>query len=136
MITLTIPGEPVAKGRPRMMKSGIAFTPTKTRNYETLVKELYIIENRDKPMLEGQLSASIYAYFTIPKSASKKNREKMLEWKIRPTKRPDLDNIAKAVLDALNGLAYQDDSQIVRLVVEKYYSDKPCVEVSIEEVTP
>jgi Holliday junction resolvase RusA-like endonuclease len=134
MITLTIPGEPVAKGRPRMMKSGIAFTPTKTRNYETLVKELYIIENRDKPMLEGQLSASIYAYFTIPKSASKKNREKMLEWEIRPTKRPDLDNIAKAVLDALNGLAYQDDSQIVALEVCKYYSDKPRVIVEIREV--
>ena len=134
MITLTIPGEPVAKGRPRMMKSGIAFTPNKTRNYETLVKELYIIENRDKPMLEGQLSASIYAHFTIPKSASKKNREKMLEWEIRPTKRPDLDNIAKAVLDALNGLAYQDDSQIVALEVCKYYSDKPRVIVEIREV--
>ena len=134
MIILTIPGEPVAKGRPRMMKSGIAFTPTKTRNYETLVKELYIIENRDKPMLEGQLSASINAHFTIPKSASKKNREKMLEWEIRPTKRPDLDNIAKAVLDALNGLAYQDDSQIVSLTVNKFYSEVPGVEIFIEEV--
>lgn len=132
MITLTIPGEPVAKGRPRMMKSGIAFTPTKTRNYETLVKELFIISKQER--LEGELRATILAYFQIPKSATKAKRVRMESGLIRPIKRPDLDNIAKAVLDALNGLAYQDDSQIVSLAVEKYYADQPKVEISIREV--
>ena len=134
MITLSIPGEPVAKGRPRVMKSGIAFTPKKTLNYETLIKELYIIENRKQPMLTGELKARIDAFFTIPKATPKKTRLKMLNRETRPTKRPDLDNVAKAVLDALNGLAYQDDSQIVSLTINKFYSEVPGVEIFIEEV--
>ena len=129
MITLTIPGEPVAKGRPRMMKSGIAFTPTKTRNYETLVKELFIISKQE--MMEGQLVAYIDAYFGIPKSTPKKKYPEMVNGEIRPTKRPDLDNIAKAILDALNGLAYRDDSQIVSLKIRKLYAEKPRVKISI-----
>lgn len=132
MIYLEIPGEPVAKQRPRVMRSGITFTPKKTLNYETLVKELFIISKQ--PMLEGELKATIIANFQIPKSATKAKRVRMEGGLIRPVKRPDLDNIAKAVLDALNGLAYQDDSQIVRLVVEKYYSAIPGAEITIEEV--
>jgi Holliday junction resolvase RusA-like endonuclease len=131
MITLTIPGEPVAKGRPRMMKSGIAFTPTKTRNYETLVKELYIIENRDKPMLEEELFVLIKAYFTIPKSWSKVKRNMAINGLILPTNKRDCDNIAKSVLDALNCLAYKDDGQVTTLLVMKRYSEKPRVELVI-----
>lgn len=132
MIKLEIPGEPVAKGRPRMTKAGIAYTPAKTVNYEVLVKELFII-SRQK-MLEGELIAYIDAYFGIPKSTPKKKYPDMVNGQIRPTKRPDLDNIAKTVLDALNGLAYSDDSQVVSLTVDKYYSDNPRVEVTIKEV--
>ena len=132
MIYLEIPGEPVAKGRPRVMRSGITFTPKKTMNYEVLIKELFIISKQK--MLEGELQACINAYFQIPKSASKIKRAQMESALLRPTKRPDLDNIAKSILDALNGLAYQDDSQIVRLVVEKRYAEKPRVELTIQEV--
>ena len=133
MIKLTIPGEPCAKQRPRTTKQGHTYTPQKTVNYETLVRELYILQNF-RQQLEGELVMTVRAYFTIPKSASKKKAADMVGGRIRPTKRPDWDNVGKIISDALNGLAYRDDSQIVRATVEKYYSDEPRVEVEIQEI--
>jgi len=75
LIRLTVPGEPVAKGRPRVTKWG-AYTPEKTKNYETLVRELYIIQH-GQTLLDGELSVDIKAYFTIPKSTSKKKKALM-----------------------------------------------------------
>lgn len=133
MIKLIIPGEPVAKARPRVMKSGITYTPAKTKNYETLVKELFITQY-GQVMLEGELVVNIKAYFSIPKSTTKKKRELMQVEEIRPTKKPDIDNLFKIVTDALNDLAYKDDSQIVTGTVEKYYSENPRVEVEISKL--
>ena len=65
---------------------------------------------------------------------SKSNREKVYHGKLRPTKKPDLDNIAKIVLDSLNGLAYKDDSQVVSLRIDKFYAEKPLVKVELYEV--
>jgi Holliday junction resolvase RusA-like endonuclease len=127
---LTIQGEPVAKGRPRVCKWG-TYTPAKTVNYETLIKEMFMVEHGEK--LRGALRLFVIAYFSIPKSASKKNREKMIKWEIRPTKKPDLDNIMKIVSDALNTLAYDDDSQIVSATIKKFYSDEPRLFISVEE---
>ena len=84
---------------------------------------------------ERQLQVEITANFQIPKSKPKNKRVEMLAGQVRPTKKPDCDNIAKTILDALNGIAYHDDSQIVTLVVEKWYTpDEPCVIVTIKEV--
>ena len=132
MIKLTIPGQPCAKQRPRLGKY-TTYTPTKTVNYETLVKQLFIVEHYGK-QLEGALHLTVKAYFQIPKSESKKKKLDMYECGIRPTKRPDWDNIGKIISDALNGLAYHDDSQIVTATVEKWYSDNPRVEVEIQEI--
>lgn len=129
---LTIPGEPTGKARPRVTKQGITYTPAKTVNYETLVQELYYLEHGNK-RLEGEIIARITAYFSIPKSASKKNRAAMLSGQIRPTKKPDGDNLAKIILDSLNKLAYADDSQVVDLAVAKYYGETPRVEVELME---
>lgn len=134
VILLTIPGEPVAKGRPRVMRNGITFTPAKTVNYETLVKELYWARYAGHPMLQGQLRMTVRAYWIPPKSASKRKRQAMLQGIDRPTKRPDADNIGKAVADALNGMAYQDDSAIVDLRVLKYWGEIAKVDVEIEEL--
>lgn len=131
MYELTIPGEPVAKGRPRVGRHG-TYTPEKTKNYETLVKELFFIEHKQL-MLEGHLQLEIKAYFGIPKSSTKKVREKMIGGSLRPTKRPDIDNVVKSIADALNGVAYADDSQIVTLVASKHYSDQPRVELVIRQ---
>ena len=132
-IKLIIPGEPVAKGRPRVTKHGITYTPKKTENYENLVKLCYMQQSQGD-VLEGELKANIKAYFQIPKSASKKKYNAMEQGDIRPVKRPDIDNIIKSVLDSLNGLAYRDDSQVVCINAEKYYSDNPRVEIEISEM--
>lgn len=128
---LIIYGEPAAKQRPRLGK-GYTYTPTKTVNYETLVRQIYIQHYPGK-QLDGELIMHIRAYFGIPKSASRIKREQMLSGRIRPTKRPDWDNVGKIVSDALNGLAYHDDSQIVTATVEKWYGERPRVEIEIEE---
>lgn len=130
---LTILGEPVAKGRPKFSnRDGFVktYTPEKTVNYENLVKSEFM--QSGYRMLDGELFVVIKAYFTIPKSTSIKKCIQMREEMIRPTKKPDADNIAKIVCDALNSLAYKDDSQIVSLKVDKYYSDIPRVEISIK----
>lgn len=132
MIRFIIPGEPVAKGRPRVTKWG-TYTPEKTKNYETLVRELYIIQH-GQTLLEGELEVKIKAYFTIPKSTSKKKKALMIGKDIRPTKKPDIDNVMKSVTDALNEIAYKDDSQIVSATVSKYYSEEPRVEVEISKI--
>jgi Holliday junction resolvase RusA-like endonuclease len=74
---------------------------------------------------------SVIAYMTIPKSKSKKFRKAAMEGEERPTKKPDLSNIVKGVEDALNGVLYKDDSQIVNLSMEKYYSEEPRLEVTL-----
>lgn len=129
MYKLTIPSTPVGKARPRFGKNG-AYTPEKTRNYETLVKELYFTKH-GQTMLEGPLHMEIKAYFGIAKSSTKKVREKMIGGSLRPTKRPDIDNVVKSIADALNGVAYADDSQIVSLSASKHYAEYPRVEILI-----
>ena len=133
IISFTVPGEPKAKARPRMTTTGIAYTPKKTVEYENWVRECYFIEQKGKK-LEGQIKAEIAAYFTIPKSTSKKKRKKMTNYLIRPTKKPDTDNIAKIVLDSLNKIAFDDDKQVIDLRVLKFYSENPRVEVTLDEI--
>ncbi|WP_143287345.1 RusA family crossover junction endodeoxyribonuclease [Caloramator quimbayensis] len=129
-----IPGEPKAKARPRMStKTGIAYTPKETIQYENWVKTCFIEQGGNK--IDGQISAKITAYYSIPKSTSKKKREEMLKGKIRPVKKPDVDNIVKSILDSLNKIAYDDDSQVVKCDVEKFYDENPRVEVELKEGT-
>lgn len=133
MIKLVIPGSPMGKQRPRVMKNGITYTPAKTVNYETLIKELYI-EQHSGEQLQGPIRMTIDAYFDIPKSVSQKKRRHMLSGLEMPCKRPDMDNIAKIVADALNKIAYQDDSQIVELAINKRYAEQARVEITLQEV--
>jgi len=133
MREFVIYGQPVAKGRPRLGKWG-TYTPPKTIEYENLVKLSYIEKFRNEPLLENQLKISIKFYFQIPKSVSKKKKQAMLEGKIMHDKRPDLDNCIKSITDALNGIAYKDDNQIVQIHACKFYSEEPRTEVCIEEL--
>lgn len=124
---------PVGKARPRVTRNG-TFTPSKTREYEKLVRVEYGIQCQCKYFGDSPLAVSITAYYQIPKSASKRKRGQMGSKIIRPTVKPDADNVCKAVCDALNGVAWKDDAQITNLVFEKYYGEEPCVKVEIEEV--
>lgn len=132
MIEFEIPGDPVAKQRPRMTKSGHVYTPTKTREYEKLVKEAYISKSRGwKYDKDVPLMVRIIAYFPIPKSDSKKRKTEKKIGMIRPTIKSDIDNICKSILDGLNGVAYVDDRQIVSLHASKWYAESPMVRVMI-----
>lgn len=132
---ITIQGEPVPKGRPRLGK-GKTYTPEKTRQYENMVKLIYMHKHGAtiEQLAGEQLRMTIRAFFGIPKSKSKKLKQSMELNETRPIKRPDVDNIIKVVADALNGIAYADDSQIVEVVAGKYYSHNPRVEMEIEKI--
>ena len=134
-IDFTIPGEPFGKGRPRFTKSGHTYTPEKTAVYENLVKLEYAHRYGDDHFEDGKaLGMLIKAYFQIPKSVSKKKRAEMINGDILPTKKPDADNILKIIADALNGIAYDDDKQVVTAEVQKLYAENGYTEVAIWEV--
>lgn len=130
-----VPGKIQAKQRPRFA-NGRVYTPGQTVNYENLVKLCY----SDYSMLnkwsvsEGAIRAEIEVFMPIPKSDSKLVKTKKREGHIRPIIKPDLDNAAKSILDALNGIAYKDDSQVVEVEVKKFYSDEPSVYVKLIEL--
>ena len=127
-ISLTIEGEPMGKARPifaRTKNKTVAITPKKTRDYETYVKEKYMVKYGDRSFPKDiPLKAEITAYFAIPKSKKRKIGDDV-------TKRPDLDNIIKIILDALNKVAYHDDAQISEVTCNKKYALNPKVEIKI-----
>jgi len=129
-VRLVIPGEPVAKARPRVnKKTGIVYTPQRTKSFETLIRE--IAYEKFKEPYDGPVSLSISFYFSRPKSKTYKRKKNLLEFK---TTRPDLDNLIKSTIDGLNGIAFKDDSQIVMLTAKKFIcgeNDKPHTEIVI-----
>jgi len=134
-LKIVIDGKPMGKQRPRFnTKTGKAYTAGKTVNYENWVRLCYQQQCAGEK-LTGEIVAFINAYYTIPKSTSKKNKKDMLTGNIRPTIKPDVDNIAKVILDSLNGLAYKDDKQIVFCTISKWYGENARVEVILEEDT-
>lgn len=130
MISFYVQGNPQGKGRPRVTKYG-TYTPEKTKEYEQLVRWSWKAQSGEV-IANRPIVARITAYMPIPKSTSKKKQAAMIG--TPHTKKPDADNIAKAVLDALNGYAYTDDSSVCVLLVKKVYGVHPCVSVEIEEV--
>ena len=132
--TFEIVGEPQGKGRPRFSTRGgfvKTYTPEKTASYENFVKVCYLNKYKGQK-LDGEIIAEITAYFSIPKSFSKKKRSEAIEGKIMPTKKPDTDNIAKTILDSLNGIAFEDDKQVVALLVKKLYGEEAKVVVTLK----
>ena len=154
-VKFTVLGEPTGKGRPqtKVMYSEKGFknkktgkvrntlvnnvTPKKTVIYENEVKEVYRLQCDNYRFPDGaMLDMRIIAYYRIPKSQTKRNKELMKKQLLRPTKKPDMDNVVKIIADSLNQIAYRDDTQIVDCQCRKFYSDNPRVEVTIKEVKP
>lgn len=131
-VEFTVPGIPVGKGRPRFMKNGHTYTPEKTREYENKVVQCWKCQS-SVGFADGiPLSATVTAFFTVPKSTSKKKAAALDG--TPHIKRPDADNVAKTILDALNKHVYNDDSAIALLTVRKYQTTGASrVEVTIEE---
>ena len=136
-IEFEIKGKVKAKQSVKFGRNGIKYTPSDMVEYANFVRMSFInkypawnIQNfTDKP-----LKAEITVYMPIPKSFSNKKRQQALTGQIRPVVKPDCDNIAKNINDALNGIVYPDDKQITCLTVNKFYSENEYVKVLISDV--
>jgi Holliday junction resolvase RusA-like endonuclease len=127
--TFTVNINPVAKARPRMGKYGV-YTPKKTAAYELAILAGYRKENIGKNPIDKPIKVSINCGIKMPKSWSKKKKAEM--WGNPHTSKPDIDNLVKAVLDALNGVAFCDDSQIYEITSRKIWCDEPYVYFNME----
>lgn len=133
--TLTILGDPKGKGRPRF-NGRVVYTPPETKVAECEIQTQFWLQNplattipRDKAV-----SVRILAFVKIPKSMPKRDRMRAETNELAPTKKPDADNILKLVMDALNGVAYEDDAQVVEVSCEKRYGLAPMTHIAIREV--
>lgn len=136
MVMYTVYGEPVGKGRPRFVRRGNftqTYTPEKTKTYEDEIRYMARCAMGASEPLETPVTVAIYIRVEIPKSFSKQKRKDALANIIKPTKKPDIDNIAKCFLDAMNGHVYLDDKQVVSLHITKVYSEIGAVEVMVKE---
>ncbi|MCD8294913.1 MAG: RusA family crossover junction endodeoxyribonuclease [Clostridia bacterium] len=137
-VRFSVLGEPQGKGRPRFARRGAyvkTYTPEATEMYENLIRLEYRRQCGDYKFEDGSsVGMSVNAYYSVPKSASRKKAERMLAGDLRPNKKPDADNIMKVVADSLNGIAYRDDTQIAECEVNKYYGETPRIEVNIRDI--
>lgn len=137
-VTFSILGEPQGKGRPKFSTVNghvNTRTPDETVVYENLIQTEYRRQCGARKFDSGvMLDLRILAYYAIPESASKKKKKAMEAGEIRPTKKPDADNVLKVVADSLNQIAYHDDAQVVDTQVRKFYSRNPRLEVSIQNI--
>jgi Holliday junction resolvase RusA-like endonuclease len=134
-IEFTVDGPPIGKGRPKAVRFGNQvrmYTPKKTSEYETDIAFKAAQVMADLEAVETPVSVGVLAYYPIPASWSKKRQQAAIDGTEIPGK-PDLDNVLKAVLDALNGVVYVDDKQVVRLTGGKAYSTYPRLVVWVTE---
>lgn len=138
-VTFHVPGKPQGKARARTFYSPElnrhkSVTPEGTVLYENLIKTMYL-QSADGALFEKgtPVTLRIVARFLPPKSETKVKQKKMLAGEIYPLKKPDVDNIVKVVADALNGVAYADDTQIIYVAAKKVYSAVEGLDVTVEE---
>ena len=118
---------PVAKSRPRVTMVGgraRAYTPKKSADYERQIAREWVHERQSDPV-----RLDIVFGMPIPQSWSKKQQDAAASLLILPSKKPDIDNLIKAVMDALNGVAYDDDNQVIELSAKKVYAPEPYVAI-------
>ena len=141
MINFTYEGEAVGKGRPRVSRAGgyvHTYTPAKTRQFEEEIRLAFKEQVKESTPVyprDNTLCAFVGIGVSVPKSYSKKRREDCLNGREAPTKKPDIDNILKAIFDALNGYAYEDDAQIVSIQAHKSYKEEPSIYINIWEIS-
>jgi Holliday junction resolvase RusA-like endonuclease len=138
-LLFSVPGKPQGKQRAKVSTYGgfaRAYTPEETVAYENLIKLSFkqALKGEKTPFWETPVSLTVVANYAIPKSFSKKKRGAALGGEIKPQTKPDIDNVVKVVCDALNSVAYRDDTQVIRVIGEKVYSDEPKLEVLIREL--
>ncbi|MDF3936678.1 RusA family crossover junction endodeoxyribonuclease [Pseudomonas citronellolis] len=137
-VSFTVPGEPVGKGRPKTsarVSGGKVFTrhytPEKTVNYEAVIALHAGMAMARRALLEGPVLVEMDIALSIPQSMSKKRKTQALAGQLYPTKKPDMDNVIKAIYDGLNGVVWKDDVQVVKAMVGKRYGETPGVRVKV-----
>ena len=131
-IRFNVPGEATGKGRPRSTKSGTVYTPQQTRSAEMFVTLCAKVAMGSRPLLAGPVRVSIWISVGIPASWPKVRKARALSNLDRPTGNPDIDNVAKLIADAMNGVVYADDKAIVDLSISKMFGEVPCVSVIVK----
>lgn len=135
MIEFTVLGEPIPQGRPKFTTRGgfaRAYDPPKSRAYKRLVAEtgrMYC-----KTPIAGPVRVTLAIYRPIQKSISKKKHDARASDQELPIVKPDIDNVYKAVTDALTGIAWIDDNLVCEAHLSKHYGETPRVEIKIEEI--
>ena len=136
MVTFKLDADPVGKQRARYARRGNfvqTYTPDKTRNYESLIKEAATEAMGSSEPLETPVNLYLYIRAPIPQSYSKKKVADCLNGFEKPIKKPDASNVLKSVEDAMNGVVYKDDTQIVNIHVTKVYSSQSGIDVCVKE---
>ncbi len=136
-VQYSVPGEPRGKGRPRFAKRGNfvkTYTDAKTASYEDQIRFYALKAMGDSKVIEGAVRVFVSIRMAVPKSYSAKRREACLNGFDKPLKKPDWDNVAKSICDAMNGVIYVDDTQIVEAHVTKQYAAQSEVIVLVQEV--
>ena len=135
--TAIVLGDPVAQGRPRFSRQGgfvKAYDPAKSRDYKSYVRMIAAQHTPESPV-EGAIEFSLRIYRAIPKGMPKYKREAAKDGRLRPVIKPDVSNVLKGVEDALKGVWYKDDSQIVGYrVLGKWYDERPRIEIMMREL--
>ena len=130
----TIHGAPFGKQRPKF-GHGRAYTPKQTVEYEKAVAEacLKAMQEQDQLQIEASQPIGVHvdAYYQIPKSWSKRKQERAAMGLEAPTVKPDADNVLKIILDGCQGIAFEDDKQVIKSNIDKKYSTEPRVDVTI-----
>ncbi|SFD03358.1 RusA family crossover junction endodeoxyribonuclease [Collimonas sp. OK412] len=137
VINFVVDGQPVAKGRPRFARVGKgvkAYTPAKTATYEQQVSWAAKASMCGASPLAGPVELHVLLYMQIPASYSKVKRARAISGDLRPTSKPDLDNVVKGIKDACNKIVWGDDSQVVRIVASKHYAARPFAAVDVKPV--
>lgn len=136
-IKFTVPGQPVGKGRAKAARRGkfvTFYTPEKTASYESLVAYAGNIAMNGRQLITGPVSVELDIRLQIPASWSKKKREQAAKGLIYATKKPDADNVEKAVFDGMNSVVWADDAQVVKVIKCKRYAETPGVVVIVREL--
>lgn len=136
-VTISLLGDPQGKGRARAFLRGKHighYTPEKTRSYESMIRGAAMDALGSRLAFDRPVEFTLRAIFPVPMSWSEKKRQQAILGVIKPGKKPDLDNIAKAWNDALNGVVYRDDSLIVRMTLDKRYGPQALVVATVRAI--
>lgn len=132
VLKIEIPGDVQAQQRPRVTRNG-TFDPKESKDYKSFVR-LVASQIAPETLITEDIKLTIDIYRKMPKaiSNSQKKLQQALNGELRPTTKPDIDNLAKGIKDGLSKVIWRDDSQVTELIALKWYSDNPRAEVMIE----